>query len=114
LLGLIMGLIPLVCLVLLGMQVGPAYYEHHRVQEVLHSMDESGQTLEASDRELRAAFDRRAQVDDIHSLAGADLAIDKLGDRKVMYARYSAKVQLLEGVALLIDFSVSSRPGAGR
>ncbi len=110
-LGLILALIPIVIVVLIGFKVMPAYYEHQRIVAILQSMDESGQTVEASDRDLRSSFDRRAQIEDIHSVMPVDLGIDKVGDRKVIHVEYSAKVPLIDRVSLLIEFTASSAGG---
>jgi hypothetical protein len=108
--SLVLALIPLVLIALLVMKILPVYYEHKRIQVILRGIDESGQTSEASDRELRAAFERRADVDDIKSVSAADLVIDKEGSLKIIHVDYEARVPLIEHVALLIDFSASSRP----
>jgi len=113
-LGLVLALIPIVVTVLIGFKVMPAYYEHQRILAVLRSMDDSGQTLEASDRDLRSSFDRRAQIEDIHSVVPSDLSIDKVGDRKVIHVEYAAKVPLIDRVSLLIEFSASSAGGSGK
>lgn len=111
LLGLIFTLIPIVIAVLVTMKVTPAYYEHQRIVQVLRSMDEAGQTAETSDRDLRRAFERRADIEDIHSVLPADLVIDKAGDRKVLHVDYTAKIPLMDKVSLLIEFSASSVQG---
>ena len=113
LLGLVLALIPLVVLVLIAFRVLPAYYEHQRIEAILHSMDVSGQTAELSDRELRSAFDRRAQVDDIHSVLASDLNIEKVANNKILRVAYAAKVPLVGPASLLIEFTASSRPEGG-
>ena len=111
--ALVVWLVPVIILLLIVIKVVPAYYEHRKIQEILHSMDESGQTKEASDRELRTAFERRAEVDEIHSVVGADLVIDKVMDRKIIHVDYAAKIPLMDQMSLVIEFSASSAPGAG-
>lgn len=112
-LGLLLALIPIILVALVVIKAVPAYYEHQRIVAVLRAMDESGQTVEASDLDLRRSFERRAQIEDIQSVAPADLVIDKAGDRKLVHVDYAAKVPLMDRVSLLIEFSASSAPGSG-
>ncbi len=114
LLGLLAALIPLVLVIILAMRIAPAYYEHQRISGILAAMADSGQTREASELDLRTAFDRRAEVEDIASVKGSDLDIDKSADEKVISVEYVAKVPLFQHVSLMIEFSASTRPVAGK
>ncbi|MDX5409785.1 MAG: DUF4845 domain-containing protein [Thauera sp.] len=58
--------------------------------------------------ELRRSFDRRRQIDDISSVSGADLVIDKSGTKTVIDVQYSRTVPLVANVSLLFDLHPSS------
>ena len=58
--------------------------------------------------ELRRSFDRRGQIDDISSVRGADLVIDRTGTRTVINVQYSRTVPLVANVSLLFDLHPSS------
>ncbi len=58
--------------------------------------------------ELRRSFDRRKQIDDVSSVSGADLVIDRSGTRTVIEVEYSRTVPLVANVSLLFDLHPSS------
>ncbi|MER2553483.1 MAG: DUF4845 domain-containing protein [Thauera sp.] len=58
--------------------------------------------------ELRRSFDRRGQIDDVSSVRGTDLAIDRSGQRTVIDVQYTRKVPLVANVSLSIDLHPSS------
>ncbi len=60
-------------------------------------------------REIQAAFDRHATIDDITSISSRDLDITKEGDRIVVSYAYAKKVPITDNVALVIDFSGTTR-----
>lgn len=107
-------LVPLVLLAILAMRVIPVYYEHQRIQRILGAMADSGQLADASERELRASFDRRAQVDDVHSVLPDDLVIESVPGGKAVHVNYSARVPVIEHVTLVFDLSASAAPPGGK
>ncbi len=114
LVGLLAVLIPLVLVLILGLRIAPAYYEHQRVVSILAGLEESGQTHDASDLELRAAFQRRADIEDVTSVKSSDLVIEKSPDQKRISVEYTARIPVVQHVFLLIEFSASSRPVNGK
>lgn len=58
--------------------------------------------------ELRRGFDRRGQIDDVSSVTGVDLAIDRSGPRTVIDVEYTRRVPLVGNVSLSIDLHPSS------
>jgi len=60
--------------------------------------------------EVQRSFDRRRQIDDVSSVGGADLTIDKSGVRTVIDVEYTRKIPLLANVSLSIDLHPSSEP----
>jgi hypothetical protein len=65
-------------------------------------------------RELQAAFDRHATIDDITSIRSTDLDITKEGDRIVISYAYAKKVPITDNVSLVIDFSGTTRDRSRR
>ncbi len=63
--------------------------------------------------DIRKAFDRRADIDGITVVTGADLDISKDGGDIVISFAYTKKIPLFANVSLLIDFAASSAPGGG-
>jgi competence protein ComGC len=105
LIGLIFVGLIVVVLMLLGFKVVPAINEYLAVDRAVQKIRGEGSTV----RDIRGAFDRYAQIDDIKSIAGKDLDITKDGDRIVISYSYSYAVPILDNVRLMIDFSGSTR-----
>ena len=109
--GLMIILVILAVLGLLGLKVGPAYMEFYTAKKAI-----TGVALEAKSgsgvAELRKAFDRRAQIDDITVIAGKDLEITKEGGEVVLSFSYRKEVPLFANLGLYFDFAASSKASA--
>src|SRR5487761_2267004 len=95
-----------------AMKIAPAYSDFMTAKkDMLAVAGSEGRTGSVVD--IRKAFDRRADIDSITVVTGADLAISKdSGDTVISFA-YSKKIPLFANVSLLIDFAASSAPGGG-
>jgi hypothetical protein len=107
--GLLVGSVILIVLVLLALKVAPPYLEYLQVKKAVTAIVESGEGRSATAADVRKAFDRRAQVDDISSITGRDLEITKEGGEVVVSFAYPKKVQLFSNVSLMFDFEGSSK-----
>ncbi len=93
---------------LMALRSAPAITEYlalKRIVAVLAAEGDSGR----SEADLRASFDRRGQVDDIVSVSGADLRIDRELGRTVVEVEYVRSVPIVRRLSLQIGFHVSSR-----
>lgn len=95
---------------LVGFRSVPAINEYLAVKRLVKVVAEEGDGG-ASLTEIRRSFDRRAHIDDISTVVGADLDIYKQGGKVVVDIEYERKVPIAGNVSLLFDFSASS---AGR
>lgn len=89
-----------------GMMVGPSYMEYGKIKKAVAVVAAEGRTGTVG--EVRKAFDRRAQVDDINVISGTDLEVTKEGGEVVVSFAYSKKVALFSNVSLLIEFAGAS------
>ena len=89
-----------------GMMVGPAYMEYGKVKKAVAAIAMEGRT--ATVGEVRKAFGRRAQVDDINVISGEDLDVTKDGGDVVVSFAYTKKVSLFGNISLQIDFAGAS------
>ena len=105
LVGLILVGIIVVALIALGFRVVPAVVEYIAIERAVQKIKNEGSTV----RELQAAFDRHATIDDITSISSRDLDITKEGDRIVISYAYAKKVPITDNVSLVIDFSGTTR-----
>ncbi len=105
LIGLFLVGILVVALIALGFRVVPAVVEYIAIERAVQKIKNEGSTV----RELQAAFDRHATIDDITSISSKDLDITKEGDRIVISYAYAKKVPIMDNVSLVIDFSGTTR-----
>jgi hypothetical protein len=88
---------------LIGFRSVPAVTEYFAVKRIVIIVANEGDGG-ATMTELRRSFDRRAQIDDIVSITGADLDIYKQGGKVVIDAKYERRVPIAGNVSLLFDF----------
>ncbi len=105
LVGLILVGLLVVALIALGFRVVPAVVEYIAIERAVQKIKNEGSTV----RELQAAFDRHATIDDITSISSRDLDITKEGDRIVISYAYAKKVPITDNVSLVIDFAGTTR-----
>jgi hypothetical protein len=105
LIGLFLVGIIVVGLIALGFKVVPAVVEYIAIERAVQKIKNEGSTV----RELQAAFDRHATIDDITSISSRDLDITKEGDRIVISYAYAKKVPITDNVSLVIDFAGTTR-----
>lgn len=99
----------LITCAMLGLKVGPPYLEYLQIKKALAGIVESGEVRGGSVNDVRKAFDRRANVDNIQAVTSQDLDITKEGNELVISFSYPKKVPLFGNVSLLFDFSGSSK-----
>lgn len=106
--GLLVGAFVVALLALLGMKVVPEYMEHRQIVSAVKKVA-AGSDAATSVAQIRAAFDRQANVDYITAINGADLDISKEAGTIVVSFAYEKRIPLVANVSLLLDFTGSSR-----
>jgi len=104
--GLILWGIVLALVAVLGMKVAPTAIEYFKIKKSAQgALGKVGP--EATVGDVRAAFDRFAEIDmlDFH---GADLDVSKEGGRIVIDFAYDKKIPLFANVSLLIEYKGSA------
>jgi hypothetical protein len=95
-----------------AMKIVPAYTEFMTIKKAIMTIAASeGRTGSVND--IRKAFDRRSNVDNITAVTPGELEISKDGGEVVISFAYAKKVPLFANVSLLIDFAASTAPGGG-
>ena len=98
--------------VLGAMKIAPAYSEFITAKKAIVAVAASeGRT--GSVGEIRKAFERRSNVDNITAVTPGELEISKDGGEVVISFAYSKKIPLFSNVSLVIDFAASTAPGGG-
>lgn len=103
--GLLIVIVILILVAMVGLKVGPAYTEYLSVKKAIVSTA----TEKGGVAELRKAFDRKAQIDNISVISGNDLEITKEGNDVVVSFNYRKEVPLFWNVGLYMDFAANSK-----
>ena len=90
------------------MKIVPAYIEYYSVKKVLSAMANDPAFPGMSIQEIRVSFDRRANIDNITAVKGADLDISKVDGEPVATAEYSVKTPLFGNLSAWMDFKGST------
>lgn len=104
--GLLFWGIVISLLAVLAMKVAPEYLDYFKILKSVKSIStqSSGKTV----GEIRAAFDKYADVNYLKGINGTDLDISKEGNDVVIAFAYEKRIPLFYNVSLLIDFQGSS------
>ncbi len=107
--GLLLWAIVIVVAVLLGLKLGPSYMEYYTIEKTFKTIAAEAGTRNAQRSEIERSFASRATIDDITSIAPADLEISKgEGGNVVISASYSTRVPLFGNVSACLDFHPTS------
>ena len=98
----------IVFVAIIGIRLVPAYIEYATIKGHLRDLARSPDARGGSVREIQQLFNRRAQIDNIKSVAGEDLDVIKDGDQVTISAPYSTRVKLIGNVSACIDFNATS------
>ena len=106
--GILLICIGIVLVAITGLKVTPAYLEYMSVKKAVSGIVQGGEAR-GTVAEIRRAFDKRAQVDDISVISGTDLEVTKEGNDVVVAFAYPKKIPLVGNVSLYFDFTGSSK-----
>lgn len=106
--GLLVAAFILAVVSLLGMKVLPEVIEYFQIVKTVKTIS-NDPNAKSSVAEVRKAFDRYAQIDNINSIVGQDLDITKEGGDVVVSFAYEKRVPLFRNVSLLLYFEGSSK-----
>lgn len=108
--GLLVAAIVVATLALLGMKVVPEVIEYFQIVKAIETVSKDD-SAKNSVTEVRKAFDRHANIDNISAIKGQDLEVTKDGGQVVISFAYEKRIPLFANVSLLIDFQGSSSGG---
>lgn len=108
LLALIFWALVSVFVFMVALKILPVYKENMAIKTTLSAMASDSILQNGEKWEIRKSFNERADIDDISSVNGGDLEIDKEDGRIVLGIDYSVKTPLFANISLYIDFNESS------
>ncbi|MDP2824350.1 MAG: DUF4845 domain-containing protein [Sulfuritalea sp.] len=106
--SLMIGSVIVALAALLTMKVLPDWIEYGKVVKAVKATAGDGSLKEASVAQVRAAFARRADIDEIKSVLPQDLEITKEAGELVISFAYTRKIPLFGNLSLVFDFEGSS------
>ena len=106
--GFMVGIIVLAMIALVGMRIGPPYIEYLSIKKQIQVIANEPDAALGQRRQIEMAFDRRSQIEDIKSISGKDLQVNKQGDKIVISAEYSVCVSLVANIRACMDFYPTS------
>ncbi|MGV8898146.1 MAG: DUF4845 domain-containing protein [Burkholderiaceae bacterium] len=104
LVGLIFVLAIVAVIAILAMKIVPTAIEYNAIRKAIASANESGKT----GAEIRAAFDRQADVGYIDAIAGKDLEITQVDGEATVSFAYQKKIPLFGPASLLLEYAGTS------
>ncbi|WP_256207845.1 DUF4845 domain-containing protein [Nitrosomonas sp. Nm166] len=90
------------------MKLVPVYMEYSSIKKNLAAIVKETDLLSTDPNHIRLSFNKRAQIDNIQSIRGQDIKIDKENGRIVLSAKYTTKIPLISNLSLDIDFEALS------
>ncbi len=93
---------------ILGMKVVPELIQYWKVLRVIKAVAQDNDVRGGTVADVRAAFDRRANIDQIDAVTFKDIDVTKEGNNLVLSFAYTKRIPLVGPVSLLIDFEGSS------
>ena len=90
---------------LVGAQTIPTLIEYFAVQKAVQKAALAGQ----NPVDIRASFDKSAQIDDIKSISGKDLEISKQGDKALVAFNYVSEIHLVGPAWLTMKYQGQSK-----
>jgi hypothetical protein len=112
--GVSLGGFLIVCVVLffgalLAFKVIPPYMEFLNIKKSMTATARDPTLQEASPKQVRDAYARRADVDNVRVISENDIEIAKEGGSLVLSTSYQVKVPLVYNISLLMDFAYATR-----
>lgn len=106
--GMLLWSVVLVLVSVLGMKVVPVYIENNTIKKNLVAIANDTNLQNANANQIRLAFGKRAQVDNISVITAKDIKVTKNKGQNRLSADYSVNVPLFANISLQIDFETDS------
>ncbi len=98
----------LIVVALLGFKLFKPYAEYFTIQKSFKTLSQKPEVKSGNRRDVMAAWQPIAVIQDIKTLSGDDIEITKEGNEVIISASYQVKVPLFHNISLLIDFNPTS------
>ena len=106
--GMLFWSVVLVLVAVLGMKVVPVYIENGTIKKNLVAIANETSLQNANAGQIRLAFTKRAQIDNISAITAKDIKITRDKGQNQLRVDYSVNVPLFANISLQIDFETES------
>lgn len=106
--GLLVWSVVIVLTAISGMKLVPSFIEYAAIKRALVATANDPSLQNAAAKEFRSAFDKRAAIDEIKSVSGHDIVINRQNTQVILSVGYTVKKPLFANISLLIDFEAAS------
>jgi Domain of unknown function (DUF4845) len=103
-LGMVIVIVALVCIVMIGVKVTPAYIEFFSVKKALQHIASDASFGAMSKKEIETAFDKNADTGYITVIKGSDLIIENGS----VTADYQVTIPIVANASVLLDFNATT------
>jgi hypothetical protein len=93
---------------LLTMKVLPEWIEYGKAVKAVKATAADSSLGEASPAQVRAAYAKRADIDEIKSVSAEDLDVTKEAGELIISFAYTKKIPMFGNMSLVFDFEGSS------
>lgn len=93
-----------------GLRIVQAYVQNAAVESAFQAMARAPELQNAGNSEIRAAFSRRASVDDLRVIQADAIQINRASGALELSAEYDVTIPVMGNVSLLMKFT----PHSGR
>ncbi len=108
-LGFIIVTVAILCVVLAGIKIVPAYIEYMGVKKIIATLAHDPQLENMSKQDIAAEFDRSALIGYVTVVKGSDLVISKNSSGKpVVSVEYQVVKPLAGNLSALMDFRATT------
>jgi len=97
--GTLIMLVGIVLIAVLGMKLVPAYIEYFSAKKIVTDIAASGEA--DTPAEVRAAFQRRADIDNLSTVTAKDVMVSK----DEISFEYEKRIPLIANISVVIDFA---------
>ena len=98
----------LVFFAIIGFKLLPSYIEYFTIKRIVSDIAHSPEIRGGTIRDVQYAFDRRSTIDNVSSIKGTDLEVEKIGDGFSVIVNWSTRVPLFGNLNACIDFEAKS------
>ena len=106
--GFIFGAFLLVLASILGLKLIPSYMQDAQIKNLFDTIAHDPGMQNASHRDIRNSFDKRASIDGIKAIKAEDIEISSDNGKLSLSASYSVMIPLVGNASLILEFNPTS------